>query len=96
MKNISKICILFLIFILFFYSSINTFAVDINMDNIDSTQSEISTQEEQSSNSNLPTVITTSSNDDEFLTIENILSIVIIVIGIILIFLAIAILIRCK
>lgn len=51
---------------------------------------------EADTDTNSPTVTTTSSEDDEFLTIENILSIIIIVIGIILIFLAIAILIRCK
>lgn len=39
---------------------------------------------------------TTTSNDDEFLTAENILSIIIIVIGILLVFLAVAILIRVK
>lgn len=39
---------------------------------------------------------TTVSDNDEFLTVENILSIIIIVIGILLIFLAIAILIRFK
>ncbi|MBQ3146046.1 MAG: hypothetical protein IJB90_05835 [Clostridia bacterium] len=53
-------------------------------------------EEETTINTNSPTVTSTSSNDDGFLTIENILSIIIIVIGIILIFLAIAILIRCK
>lgn len=39
---------------------------------------------------------TTTSQDDIFLTVENILSIIIIVIGILLVFLAIAILIRFK
>lgn len=39
---------------------------------------------------------TTSSDEDEFLTVENILSIIIIVIGILLVLLAIAILIRFK
>ena len=43
-----------------------------------------------------PVVTTTSSNNNDFLTVENILSIAIIVIGILLIFLSIAILIRCK
>lgn len=43
-----------------------------------------------------PVVTTTSSNNDNFLTVENILSISIIVIGVLLIFLSIAILIRCK
>ena len=43
-----------------------------------------------------PQITVTSTRDNEFLTIENILSIIIIVIGIILIFLGIAIMIRCK
>lgn len=38
----------------------------------------------------------TTSDDDKFLTVENILSIIIIVIGVLLIFLAVAILIRFK
>ena len=42
------------------------------------------------------TTSTTTSNDDEFLTMENVLSIIIIVIGILLVFLAIAILVRFK
>lgn len=46
--------------------------------------------------SSIPTVTTTSSSEDTFLTVENILSIAIIVIGILLILLSIAILIRCK
>lgn len=43
-----------------------------------------------------PTITTVSSDNNEFLTIENILSISLIVIGILLVFLSIAILIRCK
>lgn len=43
-----------------------------------------------------PVVTTTSSNNDDFFTVENILSVSIIVIGVLLIFLSIAILIRCK
>ena len=43
-----------------------------------------------------PVITTTVSAEDEFLTVENILSIIIIVIGILLILLAIAILIRFK
>ncbi len=43
-----------------------------------------------------PVITTTVSDEDEFLTVENILSIIIIVIGILLILLAIAILIRFK
>lgn len=48
------------------------------------------------SNLSNPQITITSNKDNEFLTIENILSVTIIVIGIILIFLGIAIIIRCK
>ena len=46
--------------------------------------------------SNVPTVTRTTSSSEGFLTTENILSVIIIVIGIILIFLGIAIIIRCR
>ena len=48
------------------------------------------------SNTSRVTSVTTTSEDDNFLSVGNILSIMIIVIGILLIFLAIAILIRFK
>jgi len=105
MKKLFKIYILFTLFIFIFMPFINTSAIDMNLstdqdyntysyDDItdDDTIDEVNNAQE---NTNIPTV-TTTSTDDEFLTIENILSIIIIVIGIILIFLGIAILIRCK
>lgn len=59
---------------------------------------ESNTTSDTSNTSNLsnPQITITSNKDNEFLTIENILSVTIIVIGIILIFLGIAIIIRCK
>ena len=51
---------------------------------------------EETDNSSPRVTTTKSTDEDEFLTVENILSIIIIVIGLLLIFLAIAILIRIK
>lgn len=100
MKNTLKICILVILFIFILVPFTNTFAIDTDLDDyenqIDDTPQEDYEEEENPPTSNAPTVTTTSSEDDEFLNIENILSIIIIVIGIILIFLAIAILVRCK
>lgn len=48
------------------------------------------------STSNSPRVTSTTSDDDEFLTVENVLSIIVIVIGVLLVFLAVAILVRFK
>lgn len=81
---------------------------EYNTSSLDSSSNEINndTQNNSMSNSNSsanntspvsnPQITVTSTRDTEFLTIENILSIIIIVIGIILIFLGIAIMIRCK
>ena len=105
MKNILKIYILFIIIMLVFTPYIKASSVNMNLDyNIDNSyesEPEIDNNAFDNStntsgtSSNSPTVTTDSSNND-FLTIENILSIIIIVIGIILIFLGIAIIIRCK
>ena len=103
MKNLLKISILVIVFAFILAPFINTFAINMNIDDyenhfnntIDNDYEEEETSPTTTTTNN-PTVTTNSSENDEFLTIENILSIVIIVIGIILIFLAIAILIRCK
>lgn len=58
-------------------------------------EDELDNQNLVTSNPTLQTVVTTTTNDN-VLSLTNILSIIIIVIGIILIFLGIAILIRCK
>ena len=50
----------------------------------------------ETDNSSQKVTTTRNTDEDEFLTVENILSIIIIVIGILLIFLAVAILIRFK
>ena len=52
--------------------------------------------DEETDNSSPRVTTTRNTDEDEFLTVENILSIIIIVIGIILILLAVAILIRLK
>lgn len=76
-------------------NSVNATAEDEAVNNI--INNEINSVVNNSENSTPQTITTkTVSNDDEFLTIENILSIIIIVIGVLLIFLSVAILIRCK
>lgn len=110
MKRFLTCFILFILFILLLIPYIKVLAVemdleseqnseqylsatsDSNIDNSPTTNTDASTSNSYSN----PRVTTTSSNNGEFLTIENILSIIIIVIGIILIFLGIAILVRCK
>jgi len=54
------------------------------------------TENEEADNSSPKITTTKNSDDDEFLTAENVLSIIIIVIGILLVFLAVAILIRLR
>ena len=61
---------------------------------VDIPQTETSIEDETNNSSQKVTVI--KNEEDEFLTIENVLSIIIIVIGLLLIFLAIAILIRLR
>lgn len=73
----------------------NTFEDNTSTNNVQNQNvSEIQTQD--TDDSARISSSTTVSDDDEFLTVENVLSIIIIVIGILLIFLAIAILIRFK
>lgn len=81
----------------------NNFTVSNNLnqnDEFNNSSQNTFTNNDAVNSSNLqtsnPVVTTTSSNDDNFLTVENVLSISIIVIGVLLIFLSIAILIRCK
>lgn len=76
-------------------NAVNATTEDETVNNI--MNNEINSVVNNSENSTPQTITTkTVSNDDEFLTIENILSIIIIVIGVLLIFLSVAILIRCK
>ena len=108
MKKIFRICMLLFLLSLFLFTSVN--AVSIDMDLGDMTPADVEGIVEEALDENIelniddterddssPRVTTTkNTDDDEFLTVENILSIVIIVIGILLILLAIAILIRFK
>ena len=81
MKNLLKISILVIVFAFILVPFINTFAIDMNIDdyesNIDNTIEEDYEEEESFPSTTTidnPTITTTSSEDDEFLTIENILS----------------------
>ncbi|MBO4815839.1 MAG: hypothetical protein J5507_02685 [Clostridia bacterium] len=101
MKNIIKITTILIIFISLFLL-ITTKVYSINMDlatneDYGEDYSEYA-QDGTVSNPQIKASVTNNqnSNSDDFLSIENILSIIIIVIGIILIFLGIAIIIRCK
>lgn len=105
MKNVSKILIIFILFILLLIPTIESFGIDMNLTpNIlenntfdDTTNSIVSNTTDNTSVTNNPrTVTVTSSDNDEFLTVENILSVILIVIGILLIFLGIAIIVRFK
>ena len=105
MKNVSKILIIFILFILLLIPTIESFGIDMNLTpNIlenntfdDTTNSIVSNTTDNTSVTNNPRTITvTSSDNDEFLTVENILSVILIVIGILLIFLGIAIIVRFK
>ena len=114
MKNISKIKVLIFLIILFLISSVNSYGINMNLENTISTNTTNIVQESLTEDNSLeeninndnddtetenssPKVTTTNKTDeDELLTVENILSIIIIVIGILLIFLSIAILIRFK
>ena len=105
MKNVSKIIIIFILFILLLIPTIESFGIDMNLTpNIlenntfdDTTNSIVSNTTDNTSVTNNPRTITvTSSDNDEFLTVENILSVILIVIGILLIFLGIAIIVRFK
>lgn len=73
----------------------NTFEDNTSTNNVQN-QNVSETQSVDEDDTPRTTSSTTVSNNDEFLTVENILSIIIIVIGLLLIFLAIAILIRFK
>ena len=103
MKIVSKIFITFVVFILFLIPTIKSFGINMDLrsnnavdDTTNNIVANISTTDNTSVSNDFRTVTVTSSDDDEFLTIENILSVILIVIGILLIFLGIAIIIRFK
>lgn len=108
MKNLFKISFLFFVLLMFIlvlssnaYNNINMDLPDTITNNVSATDNNIfenslSSNTSTTSTISNPQVTITSTRDNDFFTIENILSVVIIVIGIILIFLGIAIIIRCK
>lgn len=103
MKNISKTLVILILFVLFFIPAIKSLGINMNLEpmNIQTNTTDdnnlaANTHNNTSSSTFHKTVTVTSSDDDEFLTIENVLSIILIVIGILLIFLGIAIIIRFK
>lgn len=57
---------------------------------------DVDTTENEETDNSSPKITTTKNSDDEFLTAENVLSIIIIVVGILLVFLSVAILIRLR
>ena len=95
MKSIIKITTLLMIFIVLFSIITKTYAIDMNL-NSDETENYTSENIASTTQSNASVASRSNSDAENFLSIENILSIIIIVIGIILIFLGIAIIIRCK
>lgn len=103
MKNILKVLTISILFILFFIPTIKSFGINMNLEyntfennTSNNIVSNINTSDNNSANNYPKTVTVTSSDDDEFLTVENILSVILIVIGILLIFLGIAIIVRFK
>lgn len=95
MKGIIKITTLLMIFIILFSLITKIYAIDMNLSS-DETESQTSENIVSTTQSNSSVSSRSNSTDENFLSIENILSIIIIVIGVILIFLGIAIIIRCK
>lgn len=106
MKNALKIFLLITLFLIILITSVNASGIMMDLEEytpansaqgtiIPSTDS-ANSETEVNKKDNSPKITSTSTNDDEFLTVENIISIIIIVIGILIILLAIAILIRLK
>lgn len=109
MKKTFKIFILLSLILLFLLIPINVFSINMNLENTSSVNTANIVEEAKNKNNSSDTTlrgevevdipkVTTSKNtdDNEFLTAENILAIIIIVIGVLLVLLAIAILIRLR
>ena len=108
MKKTFKIFIIITLFLMLFITSVNASEILMNLDdyaptnsneeNINPSTDPITTDAVETEVEDDSPRVTSNSNtsDDDFLTAENILSIIIIVIGLLLVFLAIAILIRIK
>ena len=92
--------LLFIISLFLSVSNVMASSVNMNLSPNNSAGNEFDTNprtlETNNNSNNLQSTNQTVSNNDGSLTLENILSIIIIVIGIILILLGIAIIIRCK
>lgn len=105
MKKNLKLLSILLFFVLLFIPTVKSFGINMNLEpiNIQSNTTEnnnldtnTSTDNNTSSSNSHKTITVTSSDNHEFLTVENVLSILLIVIGILLVFLGIAIIIRFK
>lgn len=98
MKKLLKITLFLILFGFLIVPSVyavNPTFVDLNLESNTSSQN-TSVNEVSDTNSNVPKVTKITSEDDGLLTTDNIISIILGVIGIVLILLAIAILIRLK
>ena len=108
MKKTFKIFMFVTLFLIIFITTVSATGISMNLDDyipntseveniVSETNSLLTDETEIEDEDDSPRVVSTStSSDDEFLTAENVLSIIIIVIGLLLVFLAIAILIRIK
>ena len=106
MKISFRITMIIILFLILAITTVNASGILMNLEdytpntsdeNLSAQISSNTTRTETNNENDSPRVISsTTSEDDEFLTVENILSIIIIVIGILLILLAVAILIRFK
>ena len=108
MKGILKILFVTIFFLLLLLTNVNASEILMNLEDytsnnsttetyVPSTDSYVSDAPVVDREDNSPKVTSNSKTDEsEILTVQNVLSIIIIVIGILLIFLAVAILIRFK
>lgn len=103
MKNNLKVLTIFVLFILLLIPTVKSFGINMNLisNNTNTNQNIIENNVSNINDTNLspsatPRTVTVTNSDDEFLTVENVLSIILIVIGILLILLGIAIIIRFK
>lgn len=110
MKKTFKIFMFVTLFLTILITTVNATGISMNLDDYIPNDSEAenivfstnslvpdTAETEVKDEDNSPRVVSTSTtSDDEFLTAENVLSIIIIVIGLLLVFLAVAILIRIK
>lgn len=91
-----KLLLFFIIFTIMFLPLSKVFAINMNLATENNFYENSSNNAINTENTSRGPVTITTTNENEFLTIENILSIILIVIGILLILLGIAIIIRFK